>query len=159
MYFPEANGLAFAICGPVNCKTLFQNLIKLNSAKLTLSTVHFPQLLKGMGKGKLRFPSVTAFRSNSIFFSGKSRASDKAGGGRSQRNFFRSFGLQFSLKIRRSRAPWTPPLDRPLFLFSLPFRYDLYFAPLYIPMETTTSDHTSEYPGNQPAFSFVSRGT
>ena len=26
-------------------------------------------------------------------------------------------------------------------------------------MEITTSDHTSEYPGNQPAFSFVTRGT
>ena len=50
MYFPGANGLAFATCGPVNCKTLFQNLIKLNSMKLRLSTVDFPQSLKGMRK-------------------------------------------------------------------------------------------------------------
>ena len=140
MYFPGANGLAFATCGPVNCKTLFQNLIKLNSVKLRLSTVDFPQSLKGMRKGKIRFPSVTAFCSNifcSIFFRGESRASDQEPPG--------------------PRPP--PPLDPSLFLYFLPFRYDLYFAPLYIPMETTTSDHTSECPGNQPAFSFVPRGT
>ena len=77
MYFPGAN--AFATCGPVNCETLFQNLIKLNSVKLRLGTVDFPQSLKGMRKGKLRLPSVTAFRSNSIFFSGESRLSHKEG--------------------------------------------------------------------------------
>ena len=50
MHFPGANGLAFATCGPVSCETLFPNLIKLNSVKLRLSTVDFPQSLKGMRK-------------------------------------------------------------------------------------------------------------
>ena len=159
MYFPGAN--AFATCGPVNCETLFQNLIKLNSVKLRLRTVDFPQSLKRMRKGKLRFPSVTASCSNSIFFSGESRPSDKRGRGGSQK-FFSALWASVSSNNKERPSPPDPPppsLDPPLFLYSLPFRYDLYFAPVYIPMETTTSDHTSEYPGSRPAFSFVTQGT
>ena len=143
MYFPEANGLAFATCGPVNCKTLFQNLIKLNSVKLRLSTVDFPQSLKGMRKESFDSHLLLHFVLIQYFSVANPVLQIRRGGG----------------VHRGVRAPRTPPLDRPLFLYSLPFRYDLYFAPVYIPMETTTSDHTSGYPGNQPAFSFVSRGT
>ena len=127
MYFPGAN--AFATCGPVNCETLFQNLIKLNSVKLRLRTVDFPQSLKGMRKGKLRFPSVTAFRSNSIFFSGESRPSDKGGGG-VHKNFFRSFGPQFRLTIKRDRAPRTPLPPSPWIhhCFYIPYHFDMIFS-------------------------------
>ena len=66
--------------------------------KLRLSTVDFPQSLKGMRKGKLRSLSGTTLYSNSIFFSGEFRPSDKRG--RPHKNVFRPFGPQFSLWVR-----------------------------------------------------------
>ena len=36
------------------------------------------------------------------------------GGDGLQKNYFRTFGSQFGLKIRRGRAPRAPPLDTPL---------------------------------------------
>ena len=43
-----------------------------------------------------------------------------------QKNFSRPFGPQFSLKIRRGRAPRTPHLDRPL--FCIPYHFDMIFS-------------------------------
>ena len=91
MYFPGAN--AFATCGPVNCETLFQNLIKLNSVKLRLSTVDFPQSLKGMRKESFDSHLLLHFVQIQYFSSGESRGSDKGGGGRSERIFFGLSGL------------------------------------------------------------------
>ena len=90
MYFPGANGLVFATCGPVNCETLFQNLIKLNSVKLRLSTVDFPRSLKGMRKESFDSHLLLHFVQIQYFSSGESRASYKGAGG-GLKEFFLAF--------------------------------------------------------------------
>ena len=125
MYFPGANGLPFATCGPGNCKTLFQNLIKLNSVKLRLRTVDFPQSFKGMRKESFDSHMLLHFTLIQYFSLANPELQIRGAVGGLKEIFFRPFGHQVSLKIRRGRAPRTPPLDPSLFSYSLPFRYDL----------------------------------
>ena len=107
-------------------EALFQNLIKLNLVKLRLSTVDFPQSLKGMRKESFDSHLLPHFVQIQYFSSGESRASYKGGGGRSQRNFFRSFGSQFSLKIRRGEP--LGPLPWIGHCFYIPYHFDMIFS-------------------------------